>query len=182
MILERLKERPKHLYILITTGIGFLTFILINQLVFASLSRTFTEYGILDFEFAWTKNQILLIFSVWGEGGKTLQAAGIYWDFPYILGYVSFIFGCNLLVLRQLEGNIQKIGFWVLLTPILAGIFDVIENIHLLWMIITDPNFPSYVPLIASISALIKFGLLGVGIVFFFIILILFIVNKLKKE
>jgi hypothetical protein len=182
MILERLKESPKNIYILIITGIGFLIFILINQLVFASLSRIFTEYGILDFEFAWTKNQILIIFSTWGESGKTLQAAGVYWDFPYIFGYVSFIFGCNLLVLRQLEGKIQKIGLWVILTPILAGIFDVIENLHLLWMIITDPNFPSYVPPITSISALIKFGLLGVGIVFFFIILILFIVNKLKKK
>jgi hypothetical protein len=181
MILERLKESPKNLFILIITSIGFLIFILINQLVFASLNRIFTDYGILDFEFAWTKDQILIIFSVWGEQGKTLQAAGIYWDFPYIFGYVSFIFGCNLLVLRQLEGKIQKIGLWILLTPILAGIFDIIENIHLLWMIDADPNFPSYVPLITSISALIKFGLLGIGIVFFFIILIIFIIHHIKK-
>lgn len=181
MILERLREKPKSLYILIITGIGFIIFILINQLVFASLNQIFTDYGILDFEFAWTKNQILLIFSAWGEQGKLLQAAGIYWDFPYIFGYVSFIFGCNLLVLRQLEGKIQKTGLWILLTPILAGIFDIIENIQLLWMISADPNFPSYVPLIASISALIKFVLLGFGIVFFFIILIIFIFRSLKK-
>lgn len=182
MFLEKLKEIPKNLFLFIITCIGFLIFILINQLVFASLNRTFTEYGILDFEFAWTKDRILLIFSAWGEEGRALQAAGVYWDFPYIIGYVSFIFGCILLVLRQLEGKIQRIGLWILLTPILAGIFDVIENINLLLMLNLTPNFPSFISLIASITALIKFSLLGIGIIFFFIILVVFIIRKVKKE
>jgi len=47
-----------------------------------------------------------------------------YWDFLYIVGYGSFIFGAILLVTRRLEGKLQKIGLWMTLTPILAGIFD----------------------------------------------------------
>jgi hypothetical protein len=182
MILDRLIEKPRNVVILIITIIGFLIFILINQLIFAPLATQVTGYGILDFEFAWTKEQILVIFSAWGSEGITLEVLGVYWDFLYIIGYVSFISGCLLLVVRQLDGKLQIIGLWIFLTPIFAGIFDLIENINLLLMLNLTPNFSEFIPPIASISALIKFGLLFVGIAFFFIGLILLIIKRIRKK
>ena len=63
MKIERLKEFPKNLYLFIITIVCFLIFILINQLVFAPFTGTVSTYNILDFEFAWIPEQILIIFA-----------------------------------------------------------------------------------------------------------------------
>ena len=68
------------------------------------------------------------------------------------------------------------------LTPIVAGIFDLIENINLLIMLNMTPDFASFVPLITSISATIKFGFLIVGAIYFVVALVLFIIKKIKKQ
>ena len=141
MNIEKLKQSPKTLVIFLVTGMGLLIFLLINQLIFAALPAETPSFGILDFEFAWTANQITVIFSAWGSEGMALHAAGIYWDFLYILGYGSLIAGLILLVSRQLSGKIQLIGLYMTLTPILAGIFDCIENMLLLAMLNNPTGF-----------------------------------------
>jgi hypothetical protein len=73
------------------------------------------------------------------------------------------------------------IGLYMSLTPVIAGIFDLIENINLLIMINDNPNFASFVPFIASLSATIKFGFLLIGAIFFLIALLLLIIAKIKK-
>ena len=183
MFLEKLKEFPKNLYVLIITIIGFLIFILIDTLVLMPINQIVPlPYGILDFEFAWVPEQVLTIFAAWGAFGMAAEALGIYWDFLYIVGYGSFIFGAILLVIRRLEGKFQKIGLWMTLTPILAGIFDIIENINLLVMLDTAPTFSSFVPFIASLTALIKFGVLILGIAFFFVALVIVIIKLIRKR
>lgn len=183
MFLEKLKEVPKDLFLLFITLIGFLIFILINILVFTPINQIVPPpYGILDFEFAWVPEQVLTIFAAWGASGMAAEALAIYWDFLYIVGYGSFIFGAILLVTRKLEGKFQKIGLWMTLTPILAGIFDVIENINLLVMLDKAPTFSSFVSFIASLTALIKFGVLFLGIAFFFVALIMVIIKLIRKR
>jgi len=182
LILKKLTEQPKNYILLLTAIIGFVIFLLINQLIFAPLTQTVPTYGILDFEFAWVPEQVLIIFSVWGPSGMEAQALGIYWDFLYIVGYGIFIFSCILLVSRGLDGRFQSFGLWMSLTPLISGIFDVIENINLLILINTAPTLPSFAPFIASLSACIKFGLLILGIIYFFIGLVLFITMWFKKK
>ena len=111
-----------------------------------------------------------------------LQAAGVHWDFLYIFGYAIPIFALILFFSRKLDDRVATIGLYMSLTPIVAGIFDLIENINLLIMLSETPNFASFVPLIAAISATIKFGFLIVGAVFFLVALVLFIVKKIKKQ
>ncbi len=182
MSTNKIKIFPSNKILLLLTVAGFVIFILINQLIFAALSATYTTYGILDFEFAWTKARVLTIFTVWGQQGMLDQRIGVYWDFLYIVGYVSFISGCILLVTRQLEGKVEGIGYRVSVLPALAGVFDIIENINLLIMINNPITFPISLPSIASICALIKFALLGVSIVFFVIAIIILIYRKLKNK
>ncbi|MHA2429936.1 MAG: hypothetical protein ACXACC_02770 [Promethearchaeota archaeon] len=183
MFLEKLKEFPKNLYVLIIKIIGFLIFILTTTLVFASINQMVPPpYGVLDFEFAWVPEQVLIIFASWGPSGMAAEALVTYWDFLYIVGYGSFIFGAILLVTRRLEGKLQKIGLWMTLTPIVAGIFDIIENINLLVMLDTAPTFSSFVPFIASLAALIKFGVLILGIAFFFVALVIVIIKLIRKR
>ena len=92
MILEKLQKKPSDLILLITAAIGIIILLTINILVFEPMAKAVYLYGILDFEFAWTKEQILTIFFVWGPDGMALQAAGVYWDFLYIFGYVVPLF------------------------------------------------------------------------------------------
>ncbi|MBY9018278.1 MAG: hypothetical protein KGD66_05530, partial [Candidatus Lokiarchaeota archaeon] len=56
MFLDKLKEVPKNLYLIIMFVGGFILFLAINTLVFQAFSvySLFATHGILDFEFAWT--------------------------------------------------------------------------------------------------------------------------------
>ncbi|TFG15422.1 MAG: hypothetical protein EU531_08420 [Promethearchaeota archaeon] len=182
MFLDKLIEFPRTLYVLIITAGAFILFIFINQLVFAPLSALVSTYNVLDFEFAWTAERIAVIFAAWGTAGMEAQALGVYWDFLYIIGYGFFISGCILLVSRILSGKYQKIGLYMMLTPLIAGIFDLIENINLLIMLQNTTTFSPIVPLIASISAVIKFSFLILGIGFFFIALILMVISIIKNR
>ncbi|MHA1234477.1 MAG: hypothetical protein ACTSQL_05255 [Promethearchaeota archaeon] len=181
MILEKLKKSPSDLILLIIAAIGIIILLVINMLVFEPLAQTAYYYGILDFEFAWTKDQILIIFTEWAGVGIDLQTNGVYWDFLYIIGYTVPLFALILLFTRKLSGRIVDIGLYMSLVPFIAGIFDIVENINLLIMLNDTPDFASFVPLIASVSALIKFGLLLVGAVFFLIILVLALIKRFKK-
>ncbi len=178
--LEKLKKYPSDLILLIVAAIGIVILLTINMLIFEPLFLVY-GYGILDFEFAWTKEQILIIFGVWGDEVMTLQAAGVYWDFLYIVGYTVPLFALILLVSRKLDEKILNIGLCMSLTPFIAGIFDIIENINLLIMLNETPAFASFVPLIASLSATIKFGFLIVGAIFFLVALVLLVLKKIKK-
>lgn len=182
LFLDKLIEFPRTLYVLIITIAGFILFILINQFVFASLSAGVSTYTVLDFEFAWTADRIAVIFAAWGAAGMEAQTLGVYWDFLYIIGYGFFIAGCILLVSRILSGKLQSIGLYITLTPLIAGIFDVIENINLLIMLQNQTNFSTFVPFTASISALIKFSFLILGIGFFFMALVLLLISLIKNR
>lgn len=182
MILEKLKKHPHDLVLLIAAALGIIILLTINILIFEPMATAVYMYGILDFEFAWTKEQILTIFATWGPLGMELQAAGVYWDFLYIFGYTIPLFALILYLSRRLEDKFATIGLYMSLTPLIAGIFDLIENINLLIMLNDTPNFASVVPLIASISATVKFGFLLVGVISFLIALILIIIKKIKKQ
>jgi len=181
MILEKLKKYPSDLFLLIVAAIAIVILLTINMLIFEPLAHLGYGYGILDFEFAWTKEQILIIFGVWGDEVMTLQAAGVYWDFLYIVGYTVPLFALILFLSRKLNERILSIGLYMSLTPFIAGIFDIIENINLLIMLNGGSEFASFVPFIASLSATIKFGILIVGAIFFLITLILLVIKKIKK-
>jgi len=182
MNIEKLKKTPKTLVILLITAIVLIIFLLINQLIFASLPIEVPSYGILDFEFAWTTSQITVIFSAWGIDGMTLHAIGIYWDFLYIIGYGSLIAGLILLISRKLSGKIQLIGLYLTFTPFLAGVFDCIENILLLTMLNNPSGFSSGIPLIAGIMATIKFSILLIGIGFFLLGVFVLLATVIKSR
>ena len=182
MILEKLKKTPSDLFLLIMAAIGIIILLVINMVVFEPLANSGFFYGILDFEFALTKDRILIIFTEWESGaGMALQANGVYWDFLYIIGYAVPLFALILLFTRKLSGKIVDIGLYMSLTPLVAGIFDLVENINLLIMLNDTPNFASFVPLIASITAFIKFSFLLVGAIFFLIVLVLTLIKRFKK-
>ncbi len=183
---DKFIESPKQKVLVISTLIGFVIFISLT-LAFSMLTSGMTQfetYGVLDFEFAWTAEQITIIFAAWGTEGMQIQALAVYLDFLYIVGYASFIFGLLLIIARKLEGKIQKITIIIAITAFKAGIFDVIENINLLILLGDPANAVTLNASIASFCATIKFGLLFIEIIWFLITLIVLFreKSKIKKK
>jgi len=179
MFLEKLLDVPIKKILSAITILGLISFVLLT--ILASLLGLFegnSEYRIFDYEFAWTAEQVNKIFKSWGSEGKHRIAIGIYFDFIYILAYVSLMFGCLLIVSRKLEGSLQTTGLYMTLMPFIAGIFDVIENINLLLMINDEAYIGMGCPFVASICAMIKFTLIGVCIIFFLISIIIIVIKK----
>jgi len=183
-ILEKLKEKPNKNHLKLLSLIGFIIFLSLT-IVFGLLTADrpeFVEYNVLEFEFAWTADQINIIFAAWGETGMYIQALAVYFDFLYIIGYTFFIFGVLLLISRNLNGKIQDITIVIALSAFLAGFFDVIENINLLFMLSDPLTFPTSSPFIASVSATIKFSLLFLQIIYFLIVVIVLLTQKNKNK
>jgi len=182
LFLERFKESPKEKLVIILTLVGLAIVLLLYILVFIPSEASVSTYGILDYEFAWTSDRVEIIFSAWGTDGMANQSLAIYWDFLYIVGYVSLALGLILLVLRRSEGKIQTIGLYFTLTPFMTGFFDIVENINLLIMLSTSTSISAFNPFIASLSALIKFSCLFAAIGYFIVAIIILLINRIKKK
>jgi hypothetical protein len=181
MFLDKFKEFPKSKILYLITLIGFLVVVLVEIFVFIPIEASVPGYGILDYEFAWTSNQVEIILTAWGSSGIDKQVAAIYWDFLFIIGYVSLAFGLIVIAFRKSEGRIQRIGTYITTVPFITGLLDVIENVFLILMANTSTSVSDPFPLTASLSATLKFGFLFIGIIYFVLAIISIMINKIKK-
>ena len=179
MFLDKFKEFPKRRILYLLAVVGFLIVLFVEVFVFIPIEATVATYGILDYEFAWNAAKVLEIFSAWGSNGITSQIAAIYWDFLFIIGYVSLAFSLIILVFQRSNEQIQTIGKYIPITPFLTGVFDIIENVLLIIMATNPGSVTDSNAILASLSASLKFGLLFVGIIFFIGALILIIIKKI---
>ena len=178
MFLDKLLEKPKKKALQLITLIGLIAFVVMTML--GGVVNAAPVYTILDYEFAWTSDQVIVIFNAWGTVGKQQIAFGIYMDFLYIFAYGALIFGCLLIATRKLDGTIQTIGLYMTITPVIAGICDVIENINLLVMIADSSFIASASPYVAALCATIKFTIIFACILFFLIQIILIVIKRKK--
>ncbi len=184
---DKLLEWPSkkiHMIVTLVAGLSFLILTILFRVI--GNEATATGYGILEFEFGFTAQKIGIIFNAWNNTIFQQQTLGVYLDFVYILSYALLLGGLVLWVTRQLEGQMQQIGLFFTVAPIIAGVFDFIENIGLLLML-NDVNSyingtaPDLIPMVTSICAFIKFGLLILAIAFFLISLVYWLVKR-KSE
>ena len=183
MNLEKLLQFPKNKSLGLIILIAGISFFLLNFFVFAPIEAELkgsTGYGVIEFEFAWTSENIKKIFKAWGQEGINKQIFVTWIDFLYIPSYGFFSAGLILFISRKLEGKSQNIGLHITLLPFIAGIFDVIENINLLLMLTNETYIWSSSPFIASLCASIKFGLLCLALIFFIIAVLMILIKKLK--
>ncbi|MFX0083921.1 MAG: hypothetical protein ACFE94_19420 [Candidatus Hodarchaeota archaeon] len=182
MFLDRFRKSLNKRILYLLAILGFLIVLLVEIFVFIPIEATVSKYGILDYEFAWTSSRVEIIFSVWGTSGIDRQLMAIYWDFLFIVGYVSLAFALVTLVLQSSTGKLEAIGTYITITPFLTGIFDIIENTFLVLMANTPTAVSNILPLIASLSATVKFGFLFVAIIYFGIVLLFILIDKFIKK
>lgn len=117
---------------------------------------------------------VMTLFGKLGEVGRNLY---LYLQLPLDFIYPGlFAISCSLLLfwlyLKVVNKN-SKV-FYFCLTPFVAGLFDYVENINILYMLISYPNLTELEVFISSTATLLKSGftiivwfLLIIGVVMF---------------
>lgn len=182
MLFERFLESPKRKTLNLAAIIAYIPFLLITLFFVFNENELISSsgYGVLDFELAWTSDTIHKIFAAWGPAEMQYQAFVTYVDYLYIACYVLFGALLITIVARKLEGRLRELGLLMILSPILTGIFDVVENVYLLAMLNRGADVEWYYPFLASLCASLKIAFLLAGLSFLFIA-ILFLIGKRFK-
>jgi hypothetical protein len=139
--------------------------------------KSFSEFGVLELEFMWTVDQAEKIMLAWGPSGIEKEILVTWLDYIYMVCYGCFFAICNILIVRKgIEKQIiglpvnRKYKMFIML-PIIDMLFDAAENVNLL-IVLYGPNQISAVnPFLASLFASIKFGLLFLQFILFFVFL-----------
>jgi len=141
-------------------------------------------FGIIDFELVhFRQSTVESVLEAWDkvietdEEGREIKGidiarANLSLDFWFIPAYALLFASLTLLISLYLTGLAQSIGLWLFLAPFVAGIFDVVENMYLLDILSAFENDQKIFPnttLTASLSAIIKFGLLVIVVLYWLI-------------
>ncbi len=168
---KRIKQVPRDSTVVLAAIVSFIPFIFLTLFfVFNERAlRASSQYGVLGFELAWTPKMIDKIFTAWGPANIQHQIYVHHVDNLYLLVYGLFALLCILLLARRLEGRLQQVGFFFVLAPVLAAVFDAMENVFLLSMLTRGAPGGWSDPVLASLCATFKIAFLGASIAFIFI-------------
>ena len=172
IILQRLRNYTETKLIAILTSIA----ILVTGIIFLLMRpielelTTQTVYGIIDLEFAWSVGQTEKILATWGEELISKEINAVLLDFGFLVVYSLSLAGVTFLLTKfGVFGSWANLGYYFTLIPFLAAFLDFVENINLLIVLNFPSSFPSFAPLVASICATIKFGLIIATVLFWII-------------
>jgi len=161
----------------ISLAFTLVLFASINQ-IDQYLQNEIAPDGIVSFELAKTLEQSTSILNSWDAEAKIYAALSLGIDYLFMVAYGSFFVLAVLLLAEKLQnGFLKKTAKIMAFVILLAALLDGIENFGLIQLLIDDPT-----QLMASLAfycASIKFGLLGIGVVY---LLAGLIVLGLKKR
>lgn len=146
------------------------------------LKNEVSTAGIVSFELAKDLQQTKEILNSWDTYSKTSAGMSIGLDFLFLIVYAVFI---SLLIHRLNEylwenSKLYKIGIVMIWAVFIAAVFDIIENIALIQLLLGD--FQQKWSSTAYYFAVFKFGLLAMSIFFIVINLILLPFRNLRKK
>ncbi len=152
--------------------------ILLVLLWFLFISATFVLYlldnelqtpystGIVSFELAKDLSSSEAIVNAWNTRAKTFAGISLGFDFLYIFIYTFLL--SMLLYLRISKYNTRhfmyKAGHILIFAVFFAGIFDIIENIALIKLL--TGHRQAIWSSVAYMSAVLKFGLISLSVLF----------------
>ena len=132
-----------------------------------------TKRGIVALEFCGTSTKANRVLDAWSKSDNTpdpakkltqVAVADIYCDFPFIAAYsVAIMLICGK-VATLTTGRWSKATLTLGWSMLLAGGFDVVENIGMLVMLQAGHVESNLLPGITTISAAIKFLLIGAAL------------------
>ncbi len=182
--IKKLEKTPTHNTVIILSLISTVASIIIWMLMRPTEAalKAASPYGVMELEFAWSVEKINQIFDSWTEELIIQELNVTLIDYGFLVAYSIFLACLTLLISRKLlSGQIQLAGLYMTLVPFVAALFDAIENLNLILMLYSPTNFPPFSPLLASIFASFKFGLIIIVIIFWIVSTIWFLYQKFSS-
>lgn len=177
-----LREKPS----LITLWVLLLTGILIFVVVRILMTPYFNEYPVsfIESQLSFSGEEIKGHFAQMNSESIALYKIGNLLDYIYMIGYGLMMFAGSVIFLRVYpEASFgEKIGKIFAITGIIAPLCDAIENVFILIMITNPASFPNYIAILHSIFAVIKFGLIIIGWLYFIISFCVWITQIIKNQ
>jgi hypothetical protein len=147
------------------TGLALLATVLL-YIVFGIHDRPLAPFSIVSYELAFTPARALAMFNAWGEAGRRVARESLLIDFAFMPAYALALGGLALAEARLAAGQMQRIGLAITLAPVMAAVFDVVENLALL-AALSQPAAPSAgMLLVAGVCAVVKFALIIAAVVY----------------
>ena len=170
----------------ILSAVLFLTFLLlinVSGIGVAGLLRITDGVNILDFEFGYTYEQAYDILTAMGAEGRSFYLTRIVpLDFPFPFSYMLFYTGCIAILIKKSACNITSIHRYIFLVPLLAMIFDWIENIGIIVMLNNYPYLPGWAVILSSISGMFKMVFIVLNIVVIGILLVISVFSSKNRR
>ena len=133
---------------------------------------------ILDMRMSYTPEEVYQLFSALGIAGRqAYRTLHLVPDMLFPISYAllfAFTGAWFLVRLLPLEHPLQ----WLILTPLISGLADILENLSLVVSGLVYPNRIDWLAQAASLLTKIKFGLMPIGLVFLIIIVVMWFVRK----
>ena len=160
---------------------GLLTFIM-NGTALPFSTPTIEEHSggvpILDMRMSYTPEEAYQLFSALGIAGRqAYRTLHLVPDMLFPISYAllfAFTGAWFLVRLLPLEHPLQ----WLILTPLISGLADILENLSLVVSGLVYPNRIDWLAQVASLLTKVKFGLMPVGAVFLVIITVAWFIRK----
>jgi len=178
--LKRIIEKVTLTKTLVCTAIFITLYVLINytEVGVAGLLKITNGANILDFEFGYSTAQAHNMLTALGEQGRLFYLTKIIpIDFAFPLAYMLCYAGWVALLVKHIS-PLSAAKFLITL-PLLAMLFDWIENIGNILMLTQYPNISETAVSLASASGILKFlfilGSMGTIIV----LLVIYILRKI---
>jgi len=160
---------------------GLLTFIMNGTALSFSTPTIEAHSGgvpILDMRMSYTPEEAYQLFMALGTAGRqAYRTLHLVPDMLFPISYAllfAFTGAWFLVRLLPLEHPLQ----WLILTPLISGLADILENLSLVVSGLAYPNRMDWLAQVASLLTKIKFGLMPVGAVFLIIIMVVWFIRK----
>jgi len=176
----------------------FITFFYVinfSDLGVSGLLKITDGANILDFEFGYSKDEAYQILTALGIEGRTFYLKRILpIDFLFPLSYMFIYAGWIAFLIKYIYGirledktiTYNKLLNNLLYLPIFAALFDFIENVGIIFLLINYPSLPSWSTYIASYAGILKtvftIGSMAITVVFIFIFIIVIFKKMLIKK
>lgn len=127
----------------------------------SAIDGALKPYRIVCYEFAWSAERALRMYSAWGEAGREAARESLRYDLPYLLVYPFLFASLTLRASRTATGWLAALGTWLAVAPFVAAGLDALEDL-MLWRALDRFQHPPEPLLhVAALAAGMKFLLLG---------------------
>ncbi|MBU0529706.1 hypothetical protein KKF86_08130 [bacterium] len=169
--------QPK--FISVITGILTIILFLVLGYFDKSLITENAPGGIISFELAKEIDTSVSIISSWDLNAKVNAGLSLGIDFLFLVVYaIFFATACYLIAKKYINKNnwMYKTGLLIAKLQFVAALFDAIENIALIKLLLGSNN--SIFLMIAYYFASIKFAIIAIGIIYIIIGLLTLLFQK----